>query len=65
MQDGPRLVDRYERLLRYVYTESGQSVDEALINEGLAVAWVRDGQHRDYLVGLDREARAEGAGCLW
>ena len=65
VQEGPRLVDRYGRLLRYVYTESGQSIDEALIREGLAVAWTRDGQHRDHLVGLDREARAEGAGCLW
>ena len=65
VQEGPRLVDRYGRLLRYVYTESGQSIDEALTREGLAVAWTKDGQHRDYLVGLDREARAEGAGCLW
>lgn len=65
VQEGPRLVDRYGRLLRYVYTESGQSIDEALIREGLAVAWTRDGQHRDYLVDLERGARAADAGCLW
>lgn len=65
VQNGPRLVDRYGRLLRYMYTESGQSIDETLIREGLATAWTRDGQNRDYLVGTERQARARGAGCLW
>ena len=60
MENGPRLVDRYGRLLRYVYMESGQSIDEALIEEGLATAWARDGQHRDLLVGLG-QARRDGA----
>ena len=64
-QDGPRLVGPYGRLLRYVYTESGQSIDGALIGEGLAAAWTRDGQHRDYLVDREREARADGVRCLW
>ena len=27
--------------------------------------WTRDGQHRDFLVGLEREAQKQGAGCLW
>ena len=58
----PRLVDRYGRLLRYVYMEGGQSIDKALIREGLALAWTRDGQHRDYLVGLEQETRADGTG---
>lgn len=53
------------RLLRYVYTPQGLSVDAALIGEGFAVAWTRDGALRDALVQLEQRARAEGRGCLW
>lgn len=62
---GPRVTDQYGRLLAYAYTEDGLSIDEILIREGLASAWTRDGQHRDYLVGLEREARRKNTGCLW
>ena len=62
---GPRLRDPNGRLLYYVYTESGNSVDETLILEGLALAWVRDGQHRNFLYELEADARAAGTGCLW
>ena len=65
LQNGPRLTDTYGRKLDYVYTAGGVSIDEALIMEGLTEAWARDGQHRDYLVGLEREARRQGVGCLW
>ena len=65
LEDGPRLTDRYGRRLAYVYTQNGISIDAALIREGLATAWTRDGQHRDLLVGLETEARRQGAGCLW
>ena len=65
MEDGPRLSDQFGRILAYVYTHDGMSIDAALIREGLATAWTRDGQHRDYLVGLEREAQERGAGCLW
>ena len=65
VESGPRAQDRGGRLLLYVYTETGNSIDETLIREGLAVAWTRDGQHRDLLVGLEREARTTGTGCLW
>ena len=57
--------DQFGRILAYIYTEDGTSIDEALIREGLATAWTRDGQHRDYLVGLEKEARRQEAGCLW
>lgn len=62
---GPKTTDPYGRLLAYVYTEDGTNIDEVLIKEGLANAWRRDGQHRDYLVGLEREPQRQDAGCLW
>ena len=65
LQLGPRVTDQYGRLLAYAYTDDGLSIDEILIREGLATAWTRDGQHRDYLVGLERETRQRSAGCLW
>ncbi len=57
---GPRSRDRYGRLLYYVYTQDGGSIDERLVSEGLAKAWTRDGQRRDLLMGLEHV----GAGCL-
>ena len=65
IQFGPRATDQYGRLLAYAYTDDGLSIDEILIREGLAAAWTRDGQHRDLLVGLERQARRKDAGCLW
>lgn len=60
---GPRSKDRYGRLLYYVYTGDGDSIDEILVSEGLAKAWTRDGQHRELLMGL-RQARRDESGCL-
>ena len=57
--------DRYGRLLRYVYTGDGLSVDASLIAEGLARAWRDDGALRDPLVVLEDLARAYHRGCLW
>tara|TARA_B100000315_G_scaffold246065_1_gene272923 strand:+ start:691 stop:1179 length:489 start_codon:yes stop_codon:yes gene_type:complete len=65
VEAGPRAKDPGGRLLYYVYTEAGNSIDEILVREGLARAWTRDGQHRDHLAALEREARARSAGCLW
>ena len=62
---GPRSRDRYGRLLYYVYTQDGDSIDERLVSEGLAKAWTRDGQHRELLMGSEREAQGRGSGCLW
>lgn len=57
--------DSYGRLLRYVYTPAGLSIDATLIAEGLAYAWTRDGALRDPLVTLEATARIERRGCLW
>ena len=65
VEPGPRPRDGFGRLLYYVYTGSGASIDEKLVREGLARAWTQDGQHRDYLVGLETQARRDGTGCLW
>ena len=65
VEHGPRSVDPGGRLLFYVFTEGGNSIDEILVEQGLARAWSRDGQHRDQLAALEREARRNGVGCLW
>ena len=57
---GPRSEDRYGRALFYVYTESGESVAEKLIREGLGKAWERDGQHRDLLMAVKGGAERDG-----
>lgn len=57
--------DPYDRLLRYVYTPAGLSVDATLIADGLAHAWTRDGTLRDDLIDIEREARDAHRGCLW
>ena len=65
VESGPRLSDQYGRTLAYVYTGDGMSVDEILIREGLARAWTGDGQHRNHLLEMEREARRNYTGCLW
>ncbi len=65
VEQGPRQVDDFERLLYYVYTERGESIDALVVREGFGFAWRQDGQHRDLIVALEEEARAEGTGCLW
>ena len=64
-ESGPRPVDPFGRMLYYIYTESGDSIDESLIRNGFAVAWTRDGQHRDQLIEIEREAATNDVGCLW
>ena len=53
------------RLLRYVFTLAGYSVDASLVAEGFAQAWTFDGTYRDALVALEDGARSDGRGCLW
>jgi micrococcal nuclease len=65
LEPGPRARDRYGRLLAYVYTPAGVSIDAQLIAEGLGTAWREDGQHRDAFVALEASAREAGTGCLW
>ena len=48
-----------------LYAAHDGDIDAALIKEGLATAWTRDGQHRDLLVKMERETRRRRTGCLW
>lgn len=57
--------DRYGRLLRYVYSPSGLSVDAELVDEGLAHAWRTDGDLRFAVIALEARAAADHRGCLW
>jgi micrococcal nuclease len=57
--------DRYGRLLRYLYTPDGASIDAALVAEGLGRAWRQDGALRDAIVALEAQAQAAHEGCLW
>ena len=65
VEEGSRATDPNGRLLFYVYTRGGESIDELLVRKGLANAWTRDGQHRDLLINLEQEAQSQGNGCLW
>ncbi|MDO9445543.1 MAG: thermonuclease family protein [Dehalococcoidia bacterium] len=60
-----RLQDPFDRELRYVYTEDGVLIDEALVREGYGLAWRDDGSKRDAIIAAEEEARAAGRGCLW
>ncbi len=52
-----RVRDKYGRLLAYVFTETGRSIDAQLIMEGWGRAWKRDGRFRDQLVDLEKQAQ--------
>jgi endonuclease YncB( thermonuclease family) len=60
-----RLQDPGGRELRYVYTETGTSIDAVMLDEGLAVAWTADGALRDQFVAIEQDARTAHRGCLW
>jgi endonuclease YncB( thermonuclease family) len=62
IENGPRAKDRYGRKLAYVYTENGDSIDANLIENGFAKAWEKDGQHRNYLMDLEKNASKD---CVW
>lgn len=65
VERGPRTEDTFGHRLYYVYTDSGDSIDETLVSEGLALAWTIDGQHRELLIDVEARARDDAVGCLW
>jgi micrococcal nuclease len=60
------LRDRYGRVLLYVWTEDGASLEEVLLREGYAqVLYVRpNDRHLDHLRAVEAQARAARTG-LW
>jgi micrococcal nuclease len=64
MRPDARDRDRYGRLIRYVYTTGGLSIDAELVDEGLAYAWRSDGDLRFAIIDLEAQARAAHRGCL-
>ena len=65
VEKGPRRLDSHGRLLFYTYTEQGESIDEIMVTEGLAHAWVLDGQHVNILKMAEAAALGNSTGCLW
>jgi endonuclease YncB( thermonuclease family) len=57
--------DEHGRLLRYVFTNDGVSIDATLISEGLAKAWREDGRYVNRLTTYEIHAQQQGIGCLW
>jgi micrococcal nuclease len=57
--------DEGGRLLRYVFTDDGVSVEAILLAEGLAEAWREDGTYRFRFIALEDHARNANTGCLW
>jgi endonuclease YncB( thermonuclease family) len=60
-----RDTDSGGRSLRYVFRSDGVSIDATLVAEGFANAWREDGRFRGDIIALERQAQAEGRGCLW
>ncbi|SVB91787.1 uncharacterized protein METZ01_LOCUS244641 [marine metagenome] len=65
VEKGPRSQDLYGRLLFYIYTKQGESIDEIMVTEGLAHAWTLDGQHANILKMAAADALNNSTGCLW
>ena len=49
----------------YLYTRDGFSIEQQLVEEGLALIWTQDGQHLGWFVYLDAAAKKHDSGCLW
>ena len=49
----------------YVFTESGNSIDEILVRSGVAQASRRPGAYRDQLLAAEAEAPTDKSMCYW
>ncbi len=65
IQSGPVDSVRRDEDHYYLFTEDGQSIDQKLIDEGLALTWDQDGQHLGWLLFKDAKAKEAESGCLW
>jgi endonuclease YncB( thermonuclease family) len=60
-----RDTDSRGRQVAYLYTASGDSIDEIMVREGLARAWTQDGQHSGWFVYRQSVASGSDSGCIW
>lgn len=60
-----RTADSKGNVLYYVFTESGNSIDEVLVSMGLAKASARQGEHRSRLLELEATAPSDKEQCYW
>ena len=51
--------------IRYMYTDSGDSIDEIFVSEGLARSGAFEGVHSPWLLITADKARRDRAGCIW
>lgn len=49
----------------YFYTEQGDSIEDSLIRDGLALAWTQDGKHVGWFLFHEAAAKSSDTGCLW
>ena len=65
IESGPENPVRIGRDFYYVYDVDGYSIEQHLVEEGLALIWTQDGQHLGWFVYLDSLAKQNESGCLW
>jgi endonuclease YncB( thermonuclease family) len=65
IEPGPADTVRQGKGHYYLFKENGDSIEQQLIREGLALTWSQDGQHLGWFLFNDAQARAQESGCLW
>ncbi len=65
LEDGSQDTDSRGTPIRYVYTESGDSIDELFVSEGIARTSAFEGSHGPWMLITAELARRARAGCIW
>ncbi len=65
VEEGTQAADSSGTPIRYMYTATGDSIDELFISEGLARTSAFEGQHSPWLLVTADNARRDRSGCIW
>lgn len=65
VEEGSLATDSAGTPIRYLYTDSGDSIDELFITEGLARTSAFAGPHAPWLLITADNARRDRSGCIW
>lgn len=65
LETSTRETDSSGTPIRYMYTESGDSIDEIFVSEGLARSGAFEGIHSPWLLITADKARRDRTGCIW